>query len=128
MRANQVKRLATENGVTERTLRRAKAAMGVKSKRTGFGPSSEFFWSLPKEHEMVKELRDRDMENLMDALIDGEPSDRVPNSNDRTCPPSSAPPNRKMNHEGGGPTDPTERSNSSDSDDDDLDGLAPTAS
>ena len=35
-------------GVTERTVRRARAALGVVVDREGFGPGSRVLWSLPK--------------------------------------------------------------------------------
>ena len=48
MSAYQVKRLARENGVADRTLCRAKAASGIRSKRIGFGPTSHLRGLLPE--------------------------------------------------------------------------------
>ena len=44
----RVQREASEAGITDRTLRRAKTALGVKSKREGgLGPAGRWVWSLP---------------------------------------------------------------------------------
>lgn len=42
---------AEANGISERTLNRAKAALKVKVIRKGFGKNGNFLWSLPTEHD-----------------------------------------------------------------------------
>ena len=46
---SQVKALAADEDITERTLKRAKKKLGIESKRKGFGPGSSVHWSLPKD-------------------------------------------------------------------------------
>ena len=67
--ASQTKILCRRAGVSDRTLKRAKAALGVQSRRRGFGPGSQFFWRLPDRHVLVASLREREMENLVGMLI-----------------------------------------------------------
>ena len=40
--------------------------------RTGFGPGSRFFWVLPSTGELVKRLREQDLDQLMNQLLFGE--------------------------------------------------------
>ncbi len=51
--ATEVKRQAKAAGVSEKTLLRAKAAMGVRAKKIGFGPEGRWYWSMsgPLEDE-----------------------------------------------------------------------------
>jgi hypothetical protein len=46
--AKDVKREARNAGVTERTLLRAKAILGIRSSLTGFGSGGEWRWMLPE--------------------------------------------------------------------------------
>lgn len=43
----EIKRAAREAGHADRTLRRAKSAEGVESRREGFGPGGAWVWALP---------------------------------------------------------------------------------
>uniref|UniRef100_E6PBZ7 AAA+ ATPase domain-containing protein n=1 Tax=mine drainage metagenome TaxID=410659 RepID=E6PBZ7_9ZZZZ len=45
--ADEVRRLANEVGISDSTLRRAKAALKVRADRTGFAKEGRWFWSLP---------------------------------------------------------------------------------
>jgi len=45
--ADEILRLARERGIGKRTLERAKAAIGVKAIRRGFGPEGRWWWELP---------------------------------------------------------------------------------
>lgn len=45
--ANEVKQAADDNDFSASTLKRAKKAIGVKTKRIGFGPGSTCHWGLP---------------------------------------------------------------------------------
>jgi len=45
--ARKVKQLARDAGISERTLDRARLAVGATTKREGFGPGSRFLWTLP---------------------------------------------------------------------------------
>jgi hypothetical protein len=70
--ASEAKRLAAAAGVADRTLRRAKEVLKVDSQRRGFGKGSKFWWALPAEHGIVSQLRNKDMDNLMDRLCGEE--------------------------------------------------------
>jgi hypothetical protein len=48
MPVKDIRRDARKAGVADRTLDRAKAALGVQSVRLGFGPDAEWRWELPK--------------------------------------------------------------------------------
>ena len=45
--AADVKRMAREHGLTDKAIRSAREALGVKVTRNGFGPGSRSLWSLP---------------------------------------------------------------------------------
>jgi hypothetical protein len=47
--AGNVKRLAATAGVAERTLQRARHALGVTARRQGFGPGAIYVWSMPAD-------------------------------------------------------------------------------
>jgi putative DNA primase/helicase len=46
--AIDAKRIAREHGLTEKVIRSAREALGVKIERDGFGPGSKSLWSLPE--------------------------------------------------------------------------------
>jgi hypothetical protein len=46
--AKKVKAIASEAGVAERTLARAREALGVTTQREGFGPGARYVWALPE--------------------------------------------------------------------------------
>jgi putative DNA primase/helicase len=48
MPAIDAKRIAREHGLTEKAIRSAREALGVKIERDGFGPGSKSLWSLPE--------------------------------------------------------------------------------
>ena len=70
--ADSAKALAQQAGIATGSLRRAKELLGVRSQRTGFGPGSRFFWVLPSTGELVKRLREQDLDQLMNQLLFGE--------------------------------------------------------
>lgn len=45
--ATELKRIAKEDGIRERTLLRAKARLAIVAHRTGFGPGGAWTWKLP---------------------------------------------------------------------------------
>jgi hypothetical protein len=45
--AGNVKRFAATAGVAERTLQRARHALGVTARRHGFGPGAHYVWTMP---------------------------------------------------------------------------------
>jgi hypothetical protein len=45
--AKRVKQLAAQAGVSERTLDRARKALGVVSRREGFGAAAQYVWTMP---------------------------------------------------------------------------------
>jgi hypothetical protein len=48
--AEEGSRQARKVGIAERTLKRARAALGVKARRQGFGRGGRFLWELPLAH------------------------------------------------------------------------------
>lgn len=72
--AKEAKTKATDAGVSTATLKRAKKVLGVQSIRVGFGKNSQFFWELPEQDELVKRLRENEMDALIEKLI-SEPDD-----------------------------------------------------
>lgn len=70
--ASVAKSAAAEAGISDRTLRRAKALLRVNSQRKGFGPGSRFFWEMPPKSEIVQRLRERDLDALADCLFNGD--------------------------------------------------------
>jgi hypothetical protein len=61
--ARQVKAEAREAGIAERTLARARQAIGARTRRDGFGPGARYLWELPD--------RPMDAMNAMDANSQG---------------------------------------------------------
>lgn len=78
-----IKRLARENGVCEKTLQRAKEHLEVKSVRHGFGSGAYYTWELPESNPLIDKFaadaadelaaweNDGDLEDTPDA-DDGE--------------------------------------------------------
>jgi hypothetical protein len=48
--ATEVSRMAKEHGLTDKALRSAREALGIKIARNGFGTGSQSVWSLPRTH------------------------------------------------------------------------------
>lgn len=48
--ARKVKALARDAGVSDRTLDRAREAIGAVTRREGFGPGASYLWELPGAH------------------------------------------------------------------------------
>jgi hypothetical protein len=71
VQANEVIRLAKSAGVTERTLKRAKRDLGVRSFKEGSGPGSRWLWELPVDEELLQPFKARDIDDLMERLIYG---------------------------------------------------------
>lgn len=65
--AAEARRLARSAGIPDRTLDRAKAAAGVVSHRSGFGPGSAFTWALP-DHRTPTEPIER-QQNLLASYV-----------------------------------------------------------
>jgi hypothetical protein len=78
MLASEVKRLAVMAGITDRTLRRTKDLLGVRSVRSGFGRDSRFSWALPPQSEIFRRLFDRDLDELLEELIHGDKRPQQP--------------------------------------------------
>jgi hypothetical protein len=47
--AGNVKKLAAQAGVAERTLHRARQALGVTTRRQGFGQGAVYVWAMPAD-------------------------------------------------------------------------------
>ncbi|MFH1176769.1 MAG: hypothetical protein V1750_05125, partial [Acidobacteriota bacterium] len=52
---HSVLKRANGAGIAEKTLRRAKKALGVVARKEGFGASGEWCWMLPEVPKMAKE-------------------------------------------------------------------------
>lgn len=64
-----VRKLARAAGIAERTLRRAKEDLKVKSVRSGFGAEGIFRWELPPRSEAVRAKRTVDQRQFLNTLI-----------------------------------------------------------
>ncbi len=94
--ANETIASAKRAGIAERTLKRAKKILGVKSCKIFSGAQSKWLWQLPDDDQVLQPFRDRDMADLMDRLIYGDasrdtsnPYGRAPNEGNTKKPPSS---------------------------------------
>ena len=67
--AAEARRLARAAGISDRTLDRAKATVGVVSHRSGFGPGSTFTWALPDHHRTPRNPIER-QQNLLASYGD----------------------------------------------------------
>ncbi len=67
--ANDAKKRAAQSGIANRTLRRAKELLGVRSQRIGFGKGSRLYWELPPESELVAQLHAQDIDELANKLF-----------------------------------------------------------
>jgi AAA domain len=66
--AGNVKRMAATAGVAERTLQRARHALGVTARRQGFGPGTHYVWSMPASGSQVGNHGTHG-EHAMDAMV-----------------------------------------------------------
>jgi len=62
-------RLAKRAGVSERTFKRAKHDLGVRSWKFGSGSGSRWLWELPDDEERPRPLKDQAFDDLMNELI-----------------------------------------------------------
>jgi len=69
VRANKVICQAKQAGISERTLKRAKRELAVRSRKYGSGTGSEWFWELPDDRRELRPLMDQDIDHLMNELI-----------------------------------------------------------
>jgi hypothetical protein len=92
MWVSDIKKVAAKSGVSKRTLDRAKALLKITSHREGYGAGSQVFWVLPDHGVLVKQLKERELDTLMDALVSGQqgPPKDAPNG----PPPRRRPPRR----------------------------------
>jgi hypothetical protein len=67
-----IREAATAAGIAPTTLRRAKRRLKIKHRRHGFGKDSRVYW-LPPAGEIAKRLEAREVDELMDQLVSGEP-------------------------------------------------------
>jgi hypothetical protein len=69
--ANEVAKRASAARVAGRTLSRAKAALGVKSIKSGSGKGSCWYWRLPVDDKHYRVFKEQDLDRLMDQLCHG---------------------------------------------------------
>jgi len=65
--AGNVKRMAATAGVAERTLQRARHALGVTARRQGVGPGAVYVWSMPADPPEAR-AQGTHGEHAMDAM------------------------------------------------------------
>ena len=70
--ANEVIRQAKTNGISERTLKRAKKYLRVESAKKGSGLGSRWFWHLADDEELIRPLKEKDIGELIDRMIYGD--------------------------------------------------------
>jgi hypothetical protein len=70
--ASAVIRIAKKAGISERTLKRAKRSLRVKSIKKGSSYDSRWFWMLPEDETLLRPLKDKDLGELIDRLIYGD--------------------------------------------------------
>lgn len=58
-------------GVSERTLRRAKSLLQVRSRKRGAGADATWCWALPDDERILRPWRERRIEDLCYALVEG---------------------------------------------------------
>jgi hypothetical protein len=78
--ANEVVKLARLAAISERTLKRAKRDLRVRSWKQGSGQGSRWYWQLPNDPDLLWPF---DMDDLMDRLIYGDGESPLP-GDDRT--------------------------------------------
>ena len=66
----EVKRQARGAGIADRTLRRAKEFLDVRSDRHGYGPGGTFTWQLPADSEVVALLQEQRRRPGLQAITD----------------------------------------------------------
>jgi putative DNA primase/helicase len=76
--AREVIQLAARAGVCKRTLDRAKKGLGVVARKRGSGPGSRWTWELPADEGSFRAFKERDLDELMERLLNGEEGPPVP--------------------------------------------------
>jgi hypothetical protein len=69
--SREVYKSATAAGIAKRTLDRAKRELGVKSRKSGSGRDSRWFWQLPDRSEVVSLIREKAHNALCNELFHG---------------------------------------------------------
>jgi hypothetical protein len=86
--AGNIKRMAATAGVAERTLQRARHALGVTARRQGFGPGAHYVWSMPADppQAMAQGTHGKHAMDAMDAtcqgVVEGDTHGRLPYPDD----------------------------------------------
>jgi hypothetical protein len=62
---------AKNAAVSERTLKRAKKQIGVRSWKEGSGANSRWLWELPDDPVLHQRFKEKDLTNLVERLIHG---------------------------------------------------------
>lgn len=70
--ARDVYKTARAAGISKRTLDRVKRDIHVKSRKSGSGRDSKWFWQLPEKSEAVKTLQEKAHDELCNDLFHGE--------------------------------------------------------
>ena len=64
----EIKELATANGLSGKTLQRARADMQLRVVREGFGKNSKCYWEKPNFVDVDTEQLEEDVKNYLDSL------------------------------------------------------------
>jgi hypothetical protein len=70
--AREVMVAAREAGIAERTLRRAKSVLQVRSRKLGTDGDARWYWTLPDDERILRPWRDRQISQLCDQLVDAD--------------------------------------------------------
>jgi hypothetical protein len=79
--AGNVKKLAATAGVAERTLQRARLALGVTARRQGFGRGAFYVWTMPADPSqgMARGTHGMDaMDATCQGLVEGDTHAELP--------------------------------------------------
>jgi hypothetical protein len=102
--ADEVIRLAKLAGISERTLKRAKCDLSVRSWKFGSGSGSRWFWELPNDEELLRPFKDQDLDNLINELIYSNAGQSLEGKNPECHPPHRHPGQQEDDGNEGCPT------------------------
>jgi hypothetical protein len=69
--AKECLKFASEAGVSERTLKRAKKQMGIPSWKEGHGKDCRWLWELPNNAQLLQRFKEKDIAQLVERLVHG---------------------------------------------------------
>ena len=64
----EIRELAKANGISERTLQRARADLKLEVIREGFGKGAIYYWQKPKYEDIDTEQIEKDTKEYLNAI------------------------------------------------------------